>query len=497
MRSTDYVLGGWDAQPAQPSRRRIAAAARGLPPSAGPPGRLPVVATGVPGPESMSASDWAEVTRMRELVATYLAEYSEADQGRRLTVADMRQIGQAYIAELVRDLVERRSQAGIPLSAAAENVWRKAVFDAAFGLGRLQNYVDDIANVANVDVYGCDDVVVEYRGGRLARVPPVAASDTELVEMIARAARYAPLSREFSDRAPLLTTRLASGSRLTAQMRVSPRPGLTVRNHQFVEGVSLDTLVELGTIDLVLREVLRAAVHAGWNILISGEQGAGKTTTLRCLCAETPPWQKLVVIEREAELFLERLGRPGQVVPLEAQEANTEGVGEITMSTLVVHSLRMNAGRIILGEARSDEIVALLTAMSAGTRGAMGTIHANRAEDVFAIRLPSLAMMPPYALPVEFSAMHAAAGLNLVVHIALRTELAADGTPLRRRRFVTSVAEVTGLESGRVASNTIFRPRADGRAVPGAAIHRLDELVGAGLDPTILERHPAGLWELA
>jgi pilus assembly protein CpaF len=172
MRSTDYVLGGWDAEPAQPPRRRAAAAARGLPPSAGPPGRLPVVATAVPGPERMSAADWAEVTRMRELVATYLAEYSEADQGRRLTVADMRQVGQAYIAELVRDLVERRSQAGIPLSAAAENVWRKAVFDAAFGLGRLQSYVDDIANVANVDVYGFDDVVVEYRGGRLARVPP-------------------------------------------------------------------------------------------------------------------------------------------------------------------------------------------------------------------------------------------------------------------------------------------------------------------------------------
>jgi len=91
--------------------------------------------------------------------------------------------------------------------------------------------------------------------------------------------------------------------------------------------------------------------------------------------------------------------------------------------------------------------------------------------------------------------MHAAAGLNLVVHIALRTELARDGTPLRRHRFVTSVAEVTGLEGNRVASNTIFRPRADGRAVPGAAIHRLDELVAAGLDPTILERCPAGLWE--
>jgi Flp pilus assembly CpaF family ATPase len=165
------------------------------------------------------------------------------------------------------------------------------------------------------------------------------------------------------------------------------------------------------------------------------------------------------------------------------------------MTALVTHALRMNAGRLVLGEARSDEIVALLTAMSAGTRGAMGTIHANRAEDVFAIRIPSLAMMPPYALPVGFSALHAAAGLHLVVYLTMTTDYAADGTPARRHRYVSSVAEVTGLEGGRVASNQIFRPGPDGRAVPGSAIHRLGELVAAGLDPTVLDRHRGGLWE--
>lgn len=496
MTSSEYLLGGWGQPPPVPppppseaARPRRAA----LPAPARTGSRLPV--PWGHRADAFATVDWAEVARLRELVATFLAEAREGE-GRPLSVADMRQLGAAHIAHLVRELVDRRSAAGTAMSAAQEQAWRKAVFDAAFGLGRLQRYVDD-PEVANIDVYGCDDVVVEFRGGRLERVPPVAASDHELIEMIARAARYAPLSREFSDRAPLLTTRLASGSRLTAQMRVSPRPGLTVRNHQFVDGVTLDTLVGLGVIDTVLREVLRAAVRAGWNILISGEQGAGKTTMLRCLCAETPPWQKLVVIEREAELFLERLGRAGQVVPLEAQEANAEGVGEIGMTALVVHSLRMNAGRLILGEARSDEIVALLTAMSAGSRGAMGTIHANRAEDVFAIRIPSLAMMPPHGLPVEFSAMHAAAGLHLVVHLTMHTDLAADGTPARRRRYVSSVAEVTGLEGTRVASNQIFRPGPDGRAIPGSALHRLDELVRAGLDPAVLDAYPYGSWEAA
>ncbi|MGF7237795.1 MAG: CpaF family protein, partial [Frankia sp.] len=475
----------------RPGRPTVVPFPRGRP---GPPPPQPL---GPPaGMDRDAGIDFDVVAAMREQVATYLSDHTDPAGSGRGSTQQTRQLGAAYIARLVADMLGAQARAGgPPVSAAAEAAWCKAVADACFGLGRLQPYVDDVVNVANIDVYGCDDVVVEYRGGRLVRVPPVFRSDTELVEMIARAARYAPLAREFSDRTPLLTTRLAGGSRLTAQTRVSPRPGLTVRNHQFVEGITLDTLLHLGTIDRLLCLVLRAAVRAGWNIIISGEQSAGKTTMLRALCAETPPWQKLVVIEREAELFLERLARPGQVVPLEAQDANAEGAGAIDMTALVVHALRMNAGRLILGEARSDEIVALLTAMSAGSRGAMATIHANRAQDVFAVRIPSLAMMANPPLPVAFSHLHAAAGLHLVVHLEMATDLAPDGTPLRRRRYVSAVAEVTGLEDGHVTSNAIFAPGPDGRAIPGSAIHRLDELVTAGLDPRHLQSHPHGLWQ--
>ncbi len=351
--------------------------------------------------------------------------------------------------------------------------------------------------VENVDVNGCDDVWVTYADGRRLRVDPVADSDADLVEMLQGFAAYLGQSaREFSAARPLLNLRLPDGARLAAWMGVSPRPGLTVRRHRLVD-VTLDDLHELGSVDLALLGFLRAAVRARKNIVVTGGVNAGKTTLLRALANEVAPQDKIVVIEKEYELALDRLpDRHDQVICLEAREANAEGAGAVELADLVTHALRMNPSRIIVGEVRGEELLPMLVAMGSGNDGSFCSLHANSAHAAFN-RMAAIGLASGRHLPAEATWLLAADAVDLVVHV--RHDDAGDGS--LPRRYVSSVLEVTGIgEGGRVSRNELFRPGPDGRAVPATAPSCLPELIALGFDPRLLERtdgwwntHPVGV----
>jgi pilus assembly protein CpaF len=74
------------------------------------------------------------------------------------------------------------------------------------------------------------------------------------------------------------------------------------------------------------------------------------------------------------------LGFPG--IALTARQNNQEGVGEISLSELVVQSLRMRPDRIVVGEVRKDEFVAFLQAVSNGHPGSLTTLHATSIEQI-------------------------------------------------------------------------------------------------------------------
>jgi Flp pilus assembly CpaF family ATPase len=350
------------------------------------------------------------------------------------------------------------------------------VFAACFGLGRLGEVLEQ-PDVENVDVVGCDDVWVSYADGRIVRGPAVAASDQELVEMVRTFAAYHGTgAREFSTAQPLLNLRLPDGSRLTAWMAVSGRPGVSIRRHRMVD-IGVDDLIRLGTLDEGLAAFLSAAVRARLNIAVTGRPNAGKTTLIRALVGAAEPSEKLVVIEKDYELALDQLGRHRQVVCLESREPNAEGIGEVTLTQLVVHALRMNPDRIIVGEVRSDELLAMLAAMHSGAKGSLTSLHANSARDAVA-RMTAIALSAERPITVE--ALHALVGgaLDLVVHLEL--DEGVDG----RRRYVAEVAEICGVgEGGRVATNLLYASGADGRATPtGTTPARLTQLVRAGFD---------------
>ena len=155
------------------------------------------------------------------------------------------------------------------------------------------------------------------------------------------------------------------------------------------------------------------------------------------------------------------------------------------MAELVRRGLRMDPDRVIVGEVLGDEVLSLLNAMSQGNDGSLCTIHANSSEGVFR-RIASYAIQSPERLDVVATNLLVAGAINFVVFIDSRYEVRRDGRT--RRRFVSSVREVVDADDRLVISNEVYRPGPDGRAVPGAPMRHLDELVGAGFDVGYLDR---------
>jgi len=455
------------------------------------------------------AVDPAVVAELRMAVADELARVG----GGAFDLADRRELARQIVLDRLHDEAAHAMAAGFAaLGPDQERRTVDAVLDALFGLGRLQSLVDDPA-VENIDVNGADRVWITYADGSKMLGPPVADSDEELVELIRSvAARLGMTERRFDGAHPEVDLRLPDGSRLSALMSVVRRPAISIRRHRFMD-LALADLVAMGMIDVGLASFLGAAVRARKNIVVGGAMNSGKTTLLRALAAEIPPYERIVTIEQAFELGLDaNPERHPDLVALEAREANTEGEGDFSMARLVRRALRMNADRVIVGEVLGDEVLPMLNAMSQGRAGSMCTIHAASAHGVFR-RIASYAVQSPQRLPLEATSLLVAGAIDLVVFIDMElgprhqrgdrwgmaaSQVSFPDTPARstamipdmfpaigRRRFVSSIVEVVDVDGLNVVSNEVFRPGPDGRAVFGAPLRSttLGELVAAGYDP--------------
>jgi pilus assembly protein CpaF len=430
--------------------------------------------------------DAALTTRLHQAVAERLTERlraAENDGG--LNPADERALTRSLIAEELEQMAEAAYRNGhSPLDPQVEAELSEAVFDRLWGLGRLQPYIDD-SELANIHVNGHDNVWLVYRDGTKIRGEPVAASDRELVETIAAAARRMGRTEKRWDQVSWeLHLQLPGGERLHAVLGLTGRPAVTIRRHDF--SISrMKHLVDLGVIDEGLSAFLAAAVRAKLNLIVAGGTNTGKTTMLRCLLNEIPPGERVVTVEDNLEIGLDRFSdlHPDQVC-WERRGANIEGRGEATLADCVRATLRQNPDRVIVGEIRGVEVVDMLRAMSQGNDGSMSSIHADSSKGA----LVRLGMYTAEAgLDEETSNKWIANAVDLIVHLGW-----VNGV-----RRVTSVREVLEAEARQIATNEIYRPATDGRAVPapGPTIRKdtLDRLIDAGFDSALLA-NPHGWW---
>ena len=280
--------------------------------------------------------------------------------------------------------------------------------------------------VTDVLVNGPDRVFVD-RGEGLELTEVRFGSDDEVRRMATRLAASA--GRRLDDASPWVDARMPDGTRVHAVLSVLSSPGtclsLRVPSRRTL---SLEEWRRGGGVDEVGLAVLQAMVDCRVAFLISGGTGSGKTTLMASLLGAVAPDQRLLIVEDSRELDPDH----PHVVRLEARVANAEGVGAVTLTTLVRQALRMRPDRLVVGEVRGAEICDLLMAMNTGHEGGSGTIHANSVADVPA-RIEALAALGG----LDRDACHAQAlsALDLVVHVSRWP----DG-----RRRLTQVGVVRG-----------------------------------------------------
>jgi pilus assembly protein CpaF len=343
--------------------------------------------------------------------------------------------------ERIRELVDR--EAGL-LDGDARARLATRIAERSFGLGPLEPLLGD-PSVDEVMVNGPDHIWVE-REGRIEPTSARFAGESELRHAIERI--LAPLGRRVDEAEPLCDARLPDGSRVNVVVAPLALDGsvLTIRRFRR-RGFGPDDLVANGTWAPPLHDLLRGAVRARCNVLISGGTGSGKTTTLNALTEFIAPHERIVTVEDAAEL---RLRHP-HVVRLEARPASLEGRGEVTVRRLVRNALRMRPDRIVVGEVRGAEALDMLSAMSSGHDGSLSTVHAGSPEEALR-RVETLALMAGLGLPHEAVREQVAGALDLVVHQARLP----DGT-----RRVVAVSEVVRVAGG-AATRELYALR-DGR----------------------------------
>ncbi|MGG5170992.1 CpaF family protein [Pseudarthrobacter sp. J1738] len=327
----------------------------------------------------------------------------------------------------------------VPLSGGERQRLIREIIDDVLGHGPIQRYLDD-PSVTEIMVNSADQIYVE-RQGKLIKTDTKFASEDALRRVIERV--VSRVGRRIDESSPLVDARLADGSRVNAIIPPLALNGAALTIRKFArEALTVQKLIEFGSMSPEIAELLKACVLARMNIIVSGGTGTGKTTMLNVLSSFIPATDRIITIEDAVELQLQQ----DHVVRLESRPPNIEGRGEISIRDLVRNSLRMRPDRIVVGEVRGGESLDMLQAMNTGHDGSLSTVHANSPRDAIA-RLETLVLMSGMDLPLRAIREQVASAVNLIVHISrLR-----DGT-----RRITHVTEVQGMEGDTVTLQDAF-----------------------------------------
>ena len=380
----------------------------------------------------------------------------------------LEQMSREQIQEEVGDIVrEELAKQKHPLNHSERKQLVADVLDELLGLGPLEPLLKD-PTITDILVNGSDRVFVE----RYGILEPSAArfkDEKHLLRIIQKI--VSAVGRRIDESSPMVDARLADGSRVNAVVPPLALDGSLLSIRKFARvPISMERLIEIGSIPKPVAEVLQAIVGARRNVLISGGTGSGKTTLLNAVSAFIDDRERIVTIEDSAELQLQQK----HIVRLETRPPNIEGKGEVSQRHLVKNSLRMRPDRIIVGEVRAGEAFDMLQAMNTGHEGSMTTVHANSPRDALS-RVEQMIGMSGIDVPPRSARAQIASAINVVIQVARLS----DG-----RRKLVSLSEITGMEGEVVTMQEIFRFRQTGVSSDG---HVVGKFEATGIRPRFLE----------
>ena len=371
----------------------------------------------------------------------------------------------AQVLGVIQDAV---SQVKAPLSGPEKERLSLEILEEVFGLGPLAPLLQDPA-IEDILVNGAKEVYVE-RAGILEETRIAFKDNAHLMRVINKI--VSAIGRHVDESSPMVDARLADGSRVNVIIPplAIDGPHLSVRRFGHTP-ITEDNLLANKTLTAPMLGLLKAAVAARLNIVISGGTGAGKTTLLNVLSGYISPKERIVTIEDSAELQLKQR----HVVRLECRPPNADGKGAVQARQLVINSLRMRPNRIVVGEVRGEEALDMLQAMNTGHDGSMTTVHANTPRDALA-RMETMAMMANLNLPERAIRKQIASAVSLVLQLARFS----DGT-----RRLTQITEITGMESEVVSMQDLFVFEKQGISSEGRV---LGTFSATGIRPKFAER---------
>jgi pilus assembly protein CpaF len=359
-------------------------------------------------------------------------------------------------------------QVKAPFSGPERERLSLEVLDEVFGLGPLAPLLQD-PTVSDILVNGAKEVYVE-RAGILEETKILFKDDAHLMRIINKI--VSAIGRRVDGSSPMVDARLADGSRVNVIIPplAIDGPHLSIRRFGHTP-ITEENLLASQTLTAPMLGLLKAAVEARLNIVISGGTGAGKTTLLNVLSGYISSKERIVTIEDSAELQLKQR----HVVRLECRPADAGGRGAVQVRQLVINSLRMRPNRIVVGEVRGEEALDMLQAMNTGHDGSLTTVHANSPRDALA-RMETMAMMANLNLPERAIRKQIAAAVSLV----LQTARFSDGT-----RRLTHITEITGMETDVISMQDLFVFEKQGMSSDGRVLGTFN---ATGIRPKFAER---------
>ena len=357
---------------------------------------------------------------------------------------------------------------------------RQQIVDAAaadlIGYGPLELLLVD-PQISEVMVNGPKLVFVE-RNGELYETDIQFEDVAHLMHIIDRI--LLPLGRRVDADNPTVDARLPDGSRVNvvAQPVAVDGPVVTIRKFPQTK-ITVDDLINMGTLTSYMAKFLEACVVARLNVLITGNTSSGKSTMLNILTTFIPDHERIVTIEDAVELQLKQR----HVVRLETKLANMDGSGIVSIRDLVRNALRMRPDRIVVGEVRGGEALDMLQAMNTGHSGSITTLHANSPRDAIS-RLETMALMSGLDLPITAVRKQIASAVNLIVHM----NRFPDGT-----RKATLLTEMSGMEGEVVTQTDIYKFYPTGTGPDGKV---LGDLRPTGIRPMFTTRLEAAGYKL-
>lgn len=379
-------------------------------------------------------------------------------------------IEDSFIREKIDDAIIRESKEQF-FSLEERRIMGKQIFFELRRLHVVQELLDE-EEITEIMINGTEGIFYEKAGEINLWVKKI--EKREILEDIIQRI-VAGCNRVVNEANPIVDARLTDGSRVNIILPPVALNGPIVTIRKFSrKPMTMKDLLTYRAISTEASEFLKKLIIAGYNILISGGTGSGKTTFLNALSQWIPREERVITIEDSAELQLNDLPN---LVKLETRNANVEGCDPISMRSLIKASLRMRPDRIIVGEVRGEEAVDMIQAMNTGHDGSLSTAHANTATDALS-RIETMMIMGNN-IPLQAIRRQIVSGIDVIIQL---------GRMRDHSRKVLEIVELIGLSSGEYQIKILFKfeerncgERTRGELVKKSEISQVEKLQNAGM----------------